>query len=77
MRIAMQDLRDLLDFVAKRSTDVAITLDLDGHECKAVFGDIDGQIVTATLYGHETNRLARVTSTETLGVALKALRRPL
>lgn len=75
MRISIADLVMLLELVKRRSTDVALTVALDGHETRFTFGDVDGQIITATLYSTEhSNRIARVTKTENLPVMLATLK---
>ncbi len=74
MRIALSDLTLIMEYLKRRSTDVAVTVALDGAECRLTFGDVDGQIITATLYDLGTSRIARVTKTENLPVCIATLR---
>lgn len=73
MRISIADLQALLDYMKRRSTDIALNVNIDGSECTVSFGDVDGQIITATLYSLESARMARVTSTEQLIQSLRKL----
>lgn len=74
MRLAVADLSNFLELLKRRSTDVAVTIAMDGHETRLTFGDIDGQIITVTLYSLDSSRIARVTKTENLNVTLATLK---
>lgn len=73
MRLAISDLQLLLDYLRKRSTDIGLRVDINGPETRFTFGDVDGQIVTITLYSLEASRIAKITKTENLPVVLSAM----
>ena len=76
VRISIADLEQALDFIKRRSTDVALSLIMDNDHIELRFGDVDQQIIVVYLYTHESNRMARVTSTEKLLTLISALRKP-
>ncbi len=77
MRLTVTDIIMLLELMKRRSTDVAITatIAVNGAECRFTFGDVDNQIITVTLYDSDSNRMARITQTENLEVALRSLKK--
>jgi hypothetical protein len=70
IKIAVNELRQLMDLLAKTSSDTHVIVRLDAQVLSVQFANVEGQLSAVQIYSEDQRSYAKLTTTEGLANVL-------